>query len=95
MIPEQQVHASAGIQRLFFKAHDQVHYLSGLGSAIQNVARKYEMRRAAVPAKPFVKYAGIFQRRCHRIIGAMHIADCNDPFYARPAPFFGQRLCLA
>jgi hypothetical protein len=53
------------------------------------------MRRAAAPVKPFVKYAGICQRRCHRIKGAMHIADRNDPFYARPAPFFGQRLCLA
>ena len=87
VIADEGVNRSAGLPGLVFEPHQEVHRLSGVGAAVEDVSGLDEMRLAAGPFALGIDQVGGPKDGHELIVVAVDVSDGDDPVDAGPDVF--------
>ena len=82
VIPEQRVHGAAGARGLLVETLEQVERLPRVRTAVDDIAQLDEVGLSGRPPQPGVDDLRRTENRDQPIVGAVHIADGDDPLDA-------------
>jgi hypothetical protein len=90
MISEQHMNATACLEGLMLKPHEEVHHAPRSGATIQQIACADKMRIPATPGQVTVNYVRRLQGRDQGIVGAVNVPHRHDSVNIREMPL----VCL-
>ncbi len=91
MVADQHVHHAARCPRSRLQPHEEVHCVTRVRTAVENVSDNDEMGGGARPAEFLIQYLRISQRRDQGLVGAVDVGHGDDALDVAVLPLTGNR----